>query len=49
MGVDISLVHGLVAELALDDDVRRREADFDVALGVLIIGGDLALLGCTFY
>ena len=47
MGFDISLVHGLVAELALDDDVRRREAFFDVALGVLNMGGDVALLVCT--
>ena len=41
--LDIALMHGLGLEAALDDDLGRGEAGFDVAQLVLELAGDV---GC---
>ena len=47
MWFNITLVYGFVTELALDYDVCCCKAFFDIALGMLNVSGDVALLVCA--
>ena len=42
------MVNGLGLKIVLQDDVRFREADFDVALAMMQVGDDVAVFGIDF-